>query len=86
MRYELYKDSEIPWIGEIPSSWKLIPNKVLFKKRQIKVGEAYKNYQLLSLTTGGIKEKSIEDSRGKVPASYSGYQEVRPHDMVFWVG
>ena len=83
MRYELYKDSEIPWIGEIPSSWKLIPNKVLFKKRQIKVGEAYKNYQLLSLTTGGIKEKSIEDSRGKVPASYSGYQEVRPHDMVF---
>lgn len=83
MRYELYKDSEIPWIGEIPSSWKLIPNKVLFKKRQIKVGEAYKNYQLLSLTTGGIKEKSIEDSRGKVPASYSGYQQVRPHDMVF---
>lgn len=83
MKYDLYKDSGIPWIGEIPSSWRLIPNQVLFKKRQVIVGAASRDYKLLSLTTNGVKEKDIEDSRGKVPVSYDGYQEVRPHDMVF---
>ncbi|QLF05562.1 restriction endonuclease subunit S [Acinetobacter baumannii] len=30
-RYESYKDSGVQWLGEIPSHWKLIKNKFIFK-------------------------------------------------------
>lgn len=83
MKYKSYKNSNIPWVGNIPADWQLIPNKALFRKKQHKVGDRYSKYQLLSLTTAGVREKSINDVRGKVPASYSGYQEVKPHDMIF---
>ena len=41
-----------------------------------------KSYQLLSLTTNGIKEKDEDDTSGKVPENYDGYQIVRKHDLV----
>ena len=83
MGYDSYFDSEVSWIGSVPSTWKMIPNKYLFQKRQIKVGDRFPEYQLLSLTTTGVKEKDINDSKGKTPASFEGYQEVRPGDMIF---
>lgn len=49
----------------------------------MKVGEKWKDYQLLSLTTGGVKEKDINASGGKVPDSYDKYQTVEPGDMIF---
>lgn len=83
MAYDKYVSVEAPWIPNIPASWRMIPNKVLFTKRQIKVGDAFNDYQLLSLTTTGVKSKDISDSRGKVPASYSSYQVVHSQDMIF---
>ena len=62
-------DSGIEWIGQVPSTWKMIPNKYLFIEHCKKVGDNWKNYQLLSLTTKGIKEKDINSSGGKVPDS-----------------
>lgn len=76
-------DSDIKWIGHIPSTWKMIPNKYLFIEHCKKVGDNWKNYQLLSLTTKGIKEKDINSSCGKVPESYDNYQIVTPGDMIF---
>ena len=83
MRYKQYKAIEIPWVSSVPVSWTMVPNKVLFRKHQNKVGEAFKDFQLLSLTTNGIKQKSLFDIKGKVPTSYTGYQEVNENDMVF---
>lgn len=83
MKYKNYRAVDVPWIKSIPSEWQMIPNKVLFKKHQYKVEDEFFKYQLLSLTTRGIKEKSIYDSKGKVPASYTGYQSVKPNEMVF---
>lgn len=83
MRYKQYKAIEIPWVSSVPASWTMVPNKVLFRKHQNKVGEAFKDFQLLSLTTNGIKQKSLFDIKGKVPTSYTGYQEVNENDMVF---
>ena len=82
----MYNDcqlSQLPWLDSIPSHWSWILNGALFDYHQDKVGDEYSKYQLLSLTTSGVKEKSLDEVTGKAPASYSGYQEVKPGDMVF---
>lgn len=77
------KNSGIEWIGEIPNDWNLIQNRWLFQEHSVKVGENSSKYQLLSLTTGGVKEKDINSSGGKVPESYDNYQTVEKGDMIF---
>lgn len=83
MRYNSYRQTEIPWVDAIPSHWDQIRNGGLFDYHQDKVGDRYSEYQLLSLTTQGIRCKDIHDVSGKVPASYDNYQEVNTGDMVF---
>lgn len=77
------KTSKIPFAPQIPETWREIPNRFLFLEHSSKVGERWKEYQLLSLTTSGVKEKSINDTGGKVPDSYENYQTVEKGDMVF---
>ena len=76
------KDSGINWIGEIPRDWEVIKNKYLFLNTKEIVGEEFEKYQLLSLTTQGIKLKSVNDVAGKVPESYTTYQKVQQDDMI----
>lgn len=83
MRYQKYSSAEIPWVMQIPSHWSQIRNDAFFTWHQDKVGPDYKKYKLLSLTTQGVRCKSIEDATGKVPTSYEGYQKVNSGDMVF---
>jgi hypothetical protein len=45
----------VPYIENLPATWKLIPNRYLFLENKNKVGENFANYQLLSLTTSGVK-------------------------------
>lgn len=75
------KDSEISWVGEIPKEWSVWRNKYIFKITKDIVLPS-KNYQLLSLTTTGIKEKDENDNGGKVPENYDGYQIVKENDLV----
>lgn len=82
-RYEYHKATEIPWVSQVPSHWSFIRNANILTLKHSVVGERFMQYDLLSLTTGGIKIKNADDSRGKVPASFEGYQEVLPGDMVF---
>lgn len=77
------KACKIPYCKDIPNDWQEIPNRYLFAYHSVKVGEHWKDYQLLSLTTSGIKEKDINASGGKIPDSYDKYQTVEPGDMVF---
>ena len=75
------KDSGIEWVGKIPKEWNVWRNKYIFKitKDIVLLNE---NYQLLSLTTTGIKVKDENDNGGKVPESYDGYQIVKENDLV----
>ena len=75
------KDSGIFWVGEIPKEWSVWRNKYIFKITKDIVLPS-KNYQLLSLTTTGIKEKDENDNGGKVPENYDGYQIVKENDLV----
>lgn len=75
------KGSGISWVGEIPKEWSVWRNKYIFKITKDIVLPS-KNYQLLSLTTTGIKEKDENDNGGKVPENYDGYQIVKENDLV----
>ena len=77
------KETIIPFCKEIPDNWTTIPNKYLFEYHSKKVGSEWNKYQLLSLTTAGVKEKDINASGGKIPESYDKYQTVEPGDMIF---
>ena len=82
-KYESYTDSGIDWIGVIPASWHQVANKHLFKLRKSQVGKRSSEYDLLSLTLGGIIKRDMENPEGKFPAEFDTYQEVRPGDFVF---
>lgn len=75
------KDSGIKWVGRIPLTWNVVSNRYLFDISKRIVADST-GYQLLSLTTKGIKEKDPEDTKGKVPENYNGYQVVEPNDLV----
>lgn len=81
--YGEYQKSELPWVKKIPSHWRWLRNGILLVNHKERVGDRFSDFELLSLTTKGIKEKDIKDVRGKVPDSYEGYQKVYPGDMVF---
>lgn len=74
------KDSGIPWIGEIPSHWKLMPHKwVMHKEKEIR--EKYHGETILSLTMKGVIVRDL-DAGGKMPSSFDGYQAVYPNDLL----
>ena len=75
-------DSGIPWIGDIPKSWKIVRNKDVFSNSKTLVGENWSKTQLLSLTTKGIKPVAIGSTSGKVPDSYETYQVVEKDNLV----
>lgn len=76
-------NNEIPYVESLPAHWSVIQNRFLFMYDGKKVGDEFDQYQLLSLTTSGVKERDITASGGKVPASYDNYQTVRKGQMVF---
>ena len=76
------KDSGIEWVGEIPQEWEVrrmgqLANEV----KNPNVGMREDN--LLSLSYGQIKRKSIKSSEGLVPASYETYNIIDCDDIVF---
>jgi type I restriction enzyme, S subunit len=51
-RYEVYKDSGVEWLGEIPAHWELTRLGKCFEERRTKVSD--KDYPPLSVTKHGI--------------------------------
>lgn len=76
------KNSGVEWIGEIPDDWEVYRNKNAFICNKEIVGKNSNSTQLLSLTTGGIKCKDINNAEGKLPESFDTYQYVKKNDVV----
>ena len=75
------KDSGIEWIGEIPEGWKIKYFVQLFSQVKNKnIGLREKN--LLSLSYGKIKQKSIETVGGLLPDNFEGYNIIDRNDIV----
>lgn len=76
------KDSEVFGVGNIPKEWSVYKNKYIFKKKKEIVGENFREFTLLSLTTQGIKKKNIDDPNGKLPETFATYQKVTKDDLI----
>ena len=74
------KDSGIPWIGEIPSHWNVMPHKgVMHKVKEFQ--EHYNGENILSLTMKGVIVRDLE-AGGKMPTTFDGYQKVYPNNLL----
>lgn len=74
------KNSCIPWIGDIPISWGVMPHKrVMHKVKEIQ--EHYNGEDIISLTMRGVIVRDLE-AGGKMPASFDGYQKVYPNNLL----
>lgn len=78
-----YKESGLPWLGQMPTHWGLIPNRAFVRKRKVLVGKRHREYSLLSLTKQGIIVRDISTMKGKFSADMGTSQEVRNGDIVF---
>ena len=82
-KYTSYKDSEVKWLGNIPSHWDTLTNKNIFKLKKNQVGKKSGDYVLLSLTLNGVIKRDMENPQGKFPAEFNTYQEVKKGDFIF---
>ncbi len=77
-----YKRAGMDSSVKIPSHWKLLSNKYIFKLKKFQVGKKSASFKLLSLTLKGVIQRDL-DGGGKFPAEFDTYQEVKIHDFIF---
>lgn len=75
------KDSGIEWIGAKPATWQVALASQVFSQVKCKnTGLVEQN--LLSLSYGKIKRKSIDATAGLLPESFDGYNIIERDDIV----
>lgn len=74
------KPSSMEWVGDIPASWKVMPNKYLMHKKK-EICPVYNGEDILSLTMKGVIVRDL-DAGGKMPASFDGYQRLEPGNLL----
>jgi type I restriction enzyme S subunit len=80
--YAEYKESGLPWLGQVPGHWELAPNRSLMRIRKKLVGDRHSAFTLLSLTKLGVIVRDISEMRGKFSSDPGTSQEVRKGDLV----
>ena len=85
-RYNSYKDCGEKWLGEIPSHWKLIRSKYLWREKQNRSNSGKET--LLSVSQYDGVTPSKDESRSE---SLEGYKVVNKNDLVInimlaWLG
>ena len=75
------KDSGIEWVGDIPATWKTNTVFQLFTQVKNKNTDLQEQ-NLLSLSYGKIKRRSIDTTDGLLPESFDGYNIIEADDIV----
>lgn len=81
--YPTYKDSGIEWLGQIPTHWDLLRNKIFITEHDNVVGQDAYKYTLLSLTKQGVIQRDIESGKGKFPKEFDNYKIVESGNIIF---
>jgi type I restriction enzyme, S subunit len=79
--YADYKDSGMPWLGQVPNHWETRPAFGAFVPNHDR-NRGMKERTVLSLSYGRIVIKPTEKLHGLVPESFESYQIVNPGDIV----
>jgi len=80
--YPAYKNSGVPWLGEVPEHWELKRGKWLFRHRK-EINTQRTHTNILSLTLRGVVNNDPDDPEGLVPKDYATYQFFAKGDLVF---
>jgi type I restriction enzyme S subunit len=79
--YPAYKDSGVPWLGQVPDHWTLLHGRACFREKKV-VNAGMRQTTVLSLSYGQIVIKPVEKLHGLVPASFETYQVIDEGDIV----
>lgn len=74
------KDSGIEWVGKVPATWKIMPNKYIMTKKKV-IKEVYDDENIISLSMNGVIVRDLE-AGGKMPKTFDGYQIVYPGNLL----
>lgn len=74
------KDSGIEWVGKVPATWKIMPNKYIMTKKKV-IKEVYEGESIISLSMNGVIVRDLE-AGGKMPKTFDGYQIVYPGNLL----
>lgn len=75
------KDSGIEWVGAMPRAWKMNTIAQIFLQVKCK-NTGLQERNLLSLSYGKVKRKSIDTVEGLLPESFDGYNIIEKDDIV----
>ena len=75
------KDSDVDWIGQIPEGWEVKKHKYIMSKTKTLCSH-YSGQKILSLTRQGVISRDVESGKGKMPASFDGYQFLTRGDLL----
>jgi type I restriction enzyme S subunit len=83
--YPAYKDSGLPWLGQVPGHWEVIPNRALFNEVN---DRNHPGEEMLSvtITKGIVKQKALLEGSSKKDSSKldrSAYKLVQPRDIAY---
>ena len=79
--YLAYKPSAIPWLGDVPAHWEVLPGKACYSLKQIP-NKGLRETTVLSLSYGQIKIRPEERLHGLIPESFETYQIIEPADII----
>jgi len=80
--YPNYVGSDIKWVEAVPADWKSVPFYTVASESKLS-NKGMIEDNLLSLSFGRIKRKSIDTQGGLLPASFETYQIVNENDIIF---
>ena len=75
------KESGIEWVGLIPETWSVIPNKYVMHKEK-NLCEKWTGEDVMSLTMNGVIVRDLQNPTGKMPATFDGYQYIEDGDLL----
>jgi len=79
--YPEYRDSEVPWLGELPAHWERAHGGAVLQQRRVRNRGMIED-TVLSLSYGRIVIKPPEKLHGLVPESFETYQIIDPGDII----
>ena len=80
--YPVMKDSGVPWLGEVPEHWEILPICALARRRQ-QTNEQQRELLSVYLGRGVVPFSSVDEKRTNATSEdLSKYQAVEPGDFV----
>jgi type I restriction enzyme S subunit len=83
--YPTYKDSGVPWLGQVPRHWEVKPNRALFAEVKER-DHPHEEMLSVTITRGVIRQQALLADSSKKDSSNqnkTAYKLVRPGDIAY---